>query len=32
MLSGVRVSPNIYTSNAEIDRFCDAVESIVPRV
>jgi len=28
---GVRVSPNVYTSVAEIDRFCDAVESIVPR-
>jgi len=30
-LSGIRVSPNVYTSAAEIDRFCDAVEAIVPR-
>jgi selenocysteine lyase/cysteine desulfurase len=31
MLNGIRVSPNVYTSTAEIDRFCDAVEAIVPR-
>jgi len=30
MLNGIRVSPNVYTSTAEIDRFCDAVESIIP--
>ena len=30
-LNGIRVSPNVYTSTAEIDRFCDAVETIVPR-
>jgi len=30
-LSGIRVSPNVYTSAAEIDRFCDAVEAVVPR-
>jgi len=30
-LNGIRVSPNVYTSTAEIDRFCDAVEAIVPR-
>jgi selenocysteine lyase/cysteine desulfurase len=29
--NGIRVSPNVYTSAAEIDRFCDAVETIVPR-
>ncbi len=29
--NGLRVSPNVYTSVAEIDRFCDAVETIVPR-
>jgi isopenicillin-N epimerase len=29
--NGIRVSPNVYTSIAEIDRFCDAVETIVPR-
>ena len=29
--SGVRVSPNVYASTAEVDHFCDAVESIVPR-
>jgi selenocysteine lyase/cysteine desulfurase len=29
--SGIRVSSNVYTSTAEIDRFCDAVEAIVPR-
>src|SRR5271170_5759536 len=28
---GIRVSSNVYTSTAEIDRFCDAVEAIVPR-
>ncbi|MGB2669463.1 MAG: aminotransferase class V-fold PLP-dependent enzyme [Candidatus Acidiferrum sp.] len=27
--SGIRVSSNVYTSTAEIDRFCDAVEAIV---
>ncbi len=30
-LSGIRVSPNVYTSIEEIDRFCDAVETIIPR-
>jgi selenocysteine lyase/cysteine desulfurase len=30
-LNGIRVSPNVYTSTAEIDRFCDAVETTVPR-
>src|SRR5882757_1158787 len=30
-LSGIRVSANIYTSTAEIDRFCDAVETVLPR-
>jgi selenocysteine lyase/cysteine desulfurase len=29
--NGIRVSSNVYTSTAEIDRFCDAVEAIVPR-
>jgi isopenicillin-N epimerase len=29
--NGIRVGPNVYTSTAEIDRFCEAVESIVPR-
>jgi selenocysteine lyase/cysteine desulfurase len=31
MLSGIRVSPNVYTSPAEIDRFCEAVSQIVSR-
>jgi isopenicillin-N epimerase len=30
-LNGIRVSANVYTSTAEIDRFCDAVEATVPR-
>jgi selenocysteine lyase/cysteine desulfurase len=30
-ISGIRVSSNVYTSTAEIDHFCDAVEAIVPR-
>lgn len=30
-LSGIRVSPNVYTSTEEIDQFCDAVAKIVPR-
>ncbi len=30
-LNGIRVSPNVYTSTAEIDRFCDAVETIIRR-
>jgi isopenicillin-N epimerase len=30
-LNGIRVSANVYTSIAEIDRFCDAVEATVPR-
>ena len=30
-LNGIRVSPNVYTSTAEIDRFCEAVEATVPR-
>jgi isopenicillin-N epimerase len=30
-LKGIRVSANVYTSTAEIDRFCAAVESIIPR-
>jgi isopenicillin-N epimerase len=29
--NGIRVSPNVYTSTAEIDRFCHAVETIIPR-
>ena len=29
--NGIRVGPNVYTSTAEIDTFCDAVEAIVPR-
>jgi selenocysteine lyase/cysteine desulfurase len=28
---GIRVSANVYTSTEEIDRFCEAVEGIVPR-
>ena len=28
---GIRVSPNVYTSIAEIDRFCEAVETIIGR-
>lgn len=31
MLNGIRISPNVYTSTAEIDHFCDAVAAIVPR-
>jgi hypothetical protein len=30
-LNGIRGSPKVYTSTAEIDMFCDAVEAIVPR-
>jgi len=30
-VEGIRVSANVYTSTAEIDRFCDAVEAIVSR-
>jgi isopenicillin-N epimerase len=30
-LNGIRVSANVYTSTSEIDRFCDAVEAVVPR-
>jgi isopenicillin-N epimerase len=30
-IGGIRVSANVYTSTAEIDRFCDSVEAIVPR-
>ena len=30
-VSGIRVSANLYTSTDEIDRFCSAVEAIVPR-
>ena len=30
-LNGIRVSSNVYTSTAEIDRLCAAVESILPR-
>jgi isopenicillin-N epimerase len=26
--SGVRVTPNLYTTKAELDRFCDVMESI----
>jgi selenocysteine lyase/cysteine desulfurase len=29
MLTGIRVSPNVYTSTAEIDRFCEAVTQVV---
>lgn len=28
---GIRISPNVYTSTGEIDRFCDAVETIIGR-
>jgi len=31
-LNGIRVSANVYTSTTEIDRFCDAVETVLPRV
>ncbi len=27
--NGIRVSPNVYTSVAEVDRFCDAVETVL---
>jgi isopenicillin-N epimerase len=30
-IGGIRVSANVYTSTAEIDRFCEAVEAVVPR-
>ena len=30
-VNGIRVSSNVYTSTAEIDRFCEAVETIVAR-
>jgi isopenicillin-N epimerase len=30
-ITGIRVSANVYTSPAEIDHFCDAVEAIVPK-
>lgn len=30
-VNGIRVSANVYTSTAEIDRFCEAVEAVVPR-
>ena len=30
-VSGIRVSANVYTSAAEIDRFCEAVEAVLPR-
>jgi isopenicillin-N epimerase len=30
-LNGIRVSANVYTSTAEIDRFCEAVETVVAR-
>ncbi len=30
-VAGVRVSPNIYTSIEEIDRFCDIVESVIKK-
>jgi isopenicillin-N epimerase len=30
-LNGIRVSVNVYTSTAEVDRFCDAVETVLPR-
>ena len=29
--NGIRISPNVYTSPQEIDRFCDAVAAVVPR-
>jgi selenocysteine lyase/cysteine desulfurase len=29
--TGIRVSPNVYTSTEEIDQFCSAVTAIVPR-
>ena len=29
-LDGIRVSPNVYTSTGEIDRFCNAVAAIIP--
>ena len=30
-LSGIRISSNVYTTTADVDRFCDAVETVVPR-
>jgi isopenicillin-N epimerase len=30
-LNGIRVSANVYTTAAEIDQFCEAVEATVPR-
>lgn len=30
-VNGIRVSANVYTSTAEIDKFCEAVEAVVPR-
>lgn len=29
--NGIRVSPNVYTSTAEVDKFCEAVEAVLPR-
>jgi len=29
MLTGIRVSANVYTSTEEVDRFCDAVETVL---
>ena len=31
-IDGIRISPNVYTSLAEIDRFCDAVEKTVAKL
>jgi selenocysteine lyase/cysteine desulfurase len=28
-VQGIRISPNVYTSIAEIDRFCDVVEGVL---
>lgn len=28
---GVRVSPNVYTQLEELDRLCDAVESVIEK-
>ena len=30
-LDGIRVSSNVYTTTADVDRFCEAVEAVVPR-
>jgi selenocysteine lyase/cysteine desulfurase len=30
-VSGIRITPNIFTSLKELDRFCDAIETIVKK-